>query len=131
MPPKINGIPGSAGTIAPTRPAAIRAAAMTYNTVSIRNATVPPWLDAINEINLKSNSGASRGLAVEKLIGIAVALILVAGPLLLGLTGLIGARHPPADAAVDRAMPWNWKLTVASALLYTLAFNLTFFIQEL
>jgi hypothetical protein len=26
---------------------------------------------------------------------------------------------------------WNWKLTVASALLYTLAFNLIFFIQEL
>jgi hypothetical protein len=104
---------------------------MTYNTVSIRNATVPPWLDAINEINLKSNLGASRGLAVEKLIGIAVALVLAGGPLLLGLTGLIGARHPPADAAVDRAMPWNWKLTVASALLYTLAFNLTFFIQEL
>jgi hypothetical protein len=26
---------------------------------------------------------------------------------------------------------WNWKLTSASALIYTLAFNLTFFIQEL
>jgi len=26
---------------------------------------------------------------------------------------------------------WNWKLTVASALLYALAFNLVFFIQEL
>jgi len=26
---------------------------------------------------------------------------------------------------------WNWKLTSASALIYTLAFNLIFFIQEL
>jgi hypothetical protein len=27
--------------------------------------------------------------------------------------------------------PWNWKLSAISTLLYTLAFNLTFFIQEL
>jgi hypothetical protein len=66
-----------------------------------------------------------------KLIGIAVALVLVAGPLLLGVTGLIRARRAPADAVPERAMPWNWKLTINSALLYALAFNLTFFIQEL
>jgi hypothetical protein len=66
-----------------------------------------------------------------KLIGIAVALVLVAGPLLLGLTGLIRARRAPADAVPEPAMPWNWKLTINSALLYALAFNLTFFIQEL
>src|SRR5271168_1624654 len=66
-----------------------------------------------------------------KLIGIAVALVLVAGPLLLGLTGLIRARRVPADAILAPARPWNWKLTVNSALLYALAFNLTFFIQEL
>jgi len=66
-----------------------------------------------------------------KLIGIAVTLVFVAGPLLLGLTGLIAARRAPADAAPDPAMPWNWKLIVTSALLYTLAFNVTFFIQEL
>ncbi len=34
------------------------------------------------------------------------------------------------DAAVP-VTPWNWKLTVASALLYTLAFNSIFFTQEL
>ncbi len=26
---------------------------------------------------------------------------------------------------------WDWKLTLASALLYALAFNLVFFVQEL
>jgi hypothetical protein len=67
----------------------------------------------------------------EKLIGIAVALVLVAGPLLLGLTGLIRARRVLADGIPARAMPWNRKLTINSALLYALAFNLTFFIQEL
>lgn len=29
------------------------------------------------------------------------------------------------------AMRWNWRLTIISALLYVLAFNLTFFVQEL
>jgi hypothetical protein len=67
----------------------------------------------------------------EQLIGIAAMLILVAGPLLLGLAGLVSARRAPPDAAADLAAPWNWKLTVTSALLYTLAFNLIFFIQEL
>lgn len=67
----------------------------------------------------------------EKLIGIAVALILVASPLVLGLAGLIGARRAPADDGPYPAVPWNWSLTITSALLYTLAFNLTFFIQEL
>jgi hypothetical protein len=63
------------------------------------------------------------------LIGIAVALVLGAGPLLLGLAGLISARRAAAEAAP--AKPWNWKLPVTSALLYTLAFNSIFFIQEL
>jgi hypothetical protein len=63
------------------------------------------------------------------LIGIAVALVLGAGPLLLGLAGLISARRGTAEAAPARR--WNWKLTVTSALLYTLAFNSIFFIQEL
>jgi len=65
------------------------------------------------------------------MIGVAVALVLVVGPLLLGLMGLIRARRAPADAAPEPAKRWNWKLTITSALLYVLAFNLTFFIQEL
>jgi hypothetical protein len=65
------------------------------------------------------------------LIGIAVALVLVAGPLLLGLTGLIRERSAVVDAAPEPIKPWNWTLTINSALLYALAFNLIFFIQEL
>lgn len=61
-------------------------------------------------------------------IGIAVALVIVVGPLALGITGLIRAH---ADAAPGPVMPWNWRLTIKSALLYALAFNLTFFVQEL
>jgi hypothetical protein len=67
----------------------------------------------------------------EKLIGVAVVLVLLAGPALLGLAGLLASRRAPADAAHSRAIPWNWKLTATSALFYTLAFNVTFFIQEL
>ena len=67
----------------------------------------------------------------ENLIGIAVLLVLVVGPLLLGLVGLIRAHRTSVGEAWTAARPWNWKLTIASALLYALAFNLTFFIQEL
>jgi hypothetical protein len=35
------------------------------------------------------------------------------------------------QTASEGATAWNWRLTVTSALLYVLAFNLTFFIQEL
>jgi hypothetical protein len=66
-----------------------------------------------------------------KLIGIAVVLVLMAGPLLLSLAGLIRARRAPGDAVSEPATFWNWRLTLNSALLYALAFNLTFFIQEL
>ena len=66
-----------------------------------------------------------------RLIGIAVALALIAGPLLLGLAGLIRERSAAADAAPEPSKPWNWTLTISSALLYALAFNVTFFIQEL
>lgn len=65
------------------------------------------------------------------MIGIAVTLVLVAGPLLLALTGLIRACRTPADVAPDFTLPRDWKLPISSALLYALAFNLTFFIQEL
>lgn len=60
---------------------------------------------------------------------IAVALILVAGPLLLGFAGMMRTRRD-ADAT-QPGTPWDWRLSVASALLYAIAFNLTFFIQEL
>lgn len=65
----------------------------------------------------------------QTLIAIATALVIVAGPLLLGAAGWMRTRGEPA-----RAMPTaqvDWALVGLSALLYTLAFNLTFFIQEL
>src|SRR5882757_9007009 len=66
----------------------------------------------------------------ENLIGIAVLLVLVAWPLSLGLTGLIRARRTSGEGS-KLTRRWDWKLSIASALLYALAFNLTFLIQEL
>jgi hypothetical protein len=65
------------------------------------------------------------------ILGIAAVLVLIVGPLSLGLRGMLSARHSAAGAVTEPAMPWKWKLTVSSAMLYALAFNLTFFIQEL
>lgn len=65
----------------------------------------------------------------QTLIAIWVVAVIAAGPLALGLGGLLGGR--PVDYTRAAVMPWNWRLTITSALLYVLAFNLTFFIQEL
>ena len=62
-------------------------------------------------------------------IGIAALLVLVVGPLSLGIVGLIATRRKPAEGVAPARR--DWKLPVASALLFTLAFNLTFFLQEL
>jgi len=61
------------------------------------------------------------------LIGFATALLVVAGPLALWLAGWFRSSRPDEGPFPH----WDWKLTVLSALLYVLAFNLTFFIQEL
>lgn len=45
--------------------------------------------------------------------------------------GLIRARSVSSKPTPTLSAAWNWKLTINSALLYALAFNLTFFIQEL
>src|SRR5258708_25965187 len=66
----------------------------------------------------------------ENLIGIAVLSVLVIGPLLLGLMGLFRARRASGEG-LQLARPWDWNLSIASMLLYALAFNLTFIIQEL
>jgi hypothetical protein len=62
-----------------------------------------------------------------KIVLSAVVFVVVVGPLLLALLG----RAQRAPSAMPLPAPWPWKLTFLSALLYTLAFNLTFFIQEL
>lgn len=60
------------------------------------------------------------------MLWIAVFVLLVVAPLLLGLAGVRRAARtgmPTPD--------WSWRLSVASMLHYALAFNLTFFVQEL
>jgi hypothetical protein len=66
-----------------------------------------------------------------EIVGVAVLLVLVVAPLLLGLTGLKRARRTPLVAIPGATSSWDWKLTITSALLYALAFNLIFFFQEL
>ena len=66
----------------------------------------------------------------------AVAVFFLVGPLLLGVAGLRSAGGLRSAAGGRRksgapAARWNWRSTLRSALLYTLAFNVTFFIQEL
>lgn len=56
--------------------------------------------------------------------------MLIVGPLLFGLQGRCSARRPSVGVP-EPTRPWDWKLTITSALLYALAFNLIFFIQEL
>lgn len=58
------------------------------------------------------------------------ALAQIGGPLFLGLWGVFApsADTPGAQPAME---PWNWRLTIASAFTYTLAFNLVFIVQEI
>ena len=62
-----------------------------------------------------------------KIVLSAVVLVVLVGPLLLALLG----RAQRTSSAMPLSARWPWKLTLLSTLLYTLAFNLTFFIQEL
>lgn len=60
------------------------------------------------------------------ILGIA-ALVLIACPLLLGVAGCFRVR----TEAQPSVPVWDTQLTALSTLLYTLAFNLVFFLQEL
>ncbi|WP_368562327.1 hypothetical protein [Pseudoxanthomonas sp. UTMC 1351] len=64
------------------------------------------------------------------MIGIAAVSILLVGPLLLGLAGLIPSLRS-REREIPTSSAWNSKLILLSALLYTLAFNLIFFVQEI
>ena len=55
------------------------------------------------------------------------AFVVILCPLLLAAIGVLRARHEPRATGVA----WNWRLVALSALLYTVAFNLVFFVQEL
>jgi len=61
------------------------------------------------------------------MIGLAAAVLLLGGPLLLGVAGLI-SPHRPVRIKVRPA--WDWRLMANAALWYAIAFNLTFLIQE-
>ncbi|MGQ0660286.1 hypothetical protein [Sphingosinicella sp.] len=50
-------------------------------------------------------------------------------PLLIGLAGLWRGRR--GEAAASQPPGWDWRLLGQSSLLYTLAFNIIFFVQEL
>ena len=63
----------------------------------------------------------------KRMILIAAALVLIVGPLLLALAGWVRARSEATAPAATCDTP----LTAISVLLYTLAFNLVFFVQEL
>jgi hypothetical protein len=64
------------------------------------------------------------------MIWTAIVLVVVVGPLILGSIGVFHSLRNPASRTRP-PVPWNWRLTIVSALLYTLAYNLTFFLQEL
>lgn len=66
-----------------------------------------------------------------QLVLIAIVIVLVAGPLMLALAGALRARSLPAAKHGANAAVRDPALVIASTLLYTLAFNLTFVIQEL
>ncbi len=68
---------------------------------------------------------------MDSLIAIAAILALLAGPLGLGIWGIICTRRMPQAAGSARGSASSWRLGATSALLYTLAFNIVFFIQEL
>jgi len=65
------------------------------------------------------------------LVGIAALLVLVVGPLLFGLRGRISTGRTTVGAVQEPAPTWDWRLAITSALLYAVAFNLIFFVQEL
>ena len=65
------------------------------------------------------------------LVGVGTALVLIVGPLVFGITGILRAHRVPENAPRVQTSRWNWGLTLNSAVLYALAFNLIFFVQEL
>ena len=59
----------------------------------------------------------------------ALVLLVIVAPLLVAMRGLVLGRREASPAGAPAR--WDWTLTLRSTLLYALAFNLTFFIQEL
>ena len=62
-------------------------------------------------------------------IGVAAVVVVVLAPLLFACAGWLHSRR--TDAATQAGVRADWRLIADSALLYALAFNLVFFVQEL
>lgn len=62
------------------------------------------------------------------MILVVAVFVLIVAPLLLGVAGYLRAR---GQAMPSPKAAWDTRLTALSVLLYTLAFNLVFFVQEL
>ncbi|QNQ09469.1 hypothetical protein [Sphingomonas alpina] len=62
-------------------------------------------------------------------IAILFAVLVLLGPLILGLMGWL--RRGKVRGSGSAARSWDWRLTIGSALLYALAFEVLFLIQEL
>lgn len=62
--------------------------------------------------------------------GLIILAVALGGPLLLGLVGVVAGLRARSGGASPPGL-WSWRLVGQSALLYAIAFNLTFFIQEL
>lgn len=69
-------------------------------------------------------------MSVYGIIAAAI-LVVVVGPALLGLVGWLRLRRTSPSVRRASGTSWDWRLTILSALLFVLAFNLIFFIQEL
>ena len=59
---------------------------------------------------------------------LAMLAVILGGPVLLGIVGMLRSGKSPDASAPPR---WHWAVSVQSALFHLLAFNITFFIQEL
>ncbi|MEZ0472298.1 hypothetical protein [Luteimonas salinilitoris] len=64
------------------------------------------------------------------MLPIAALLVLVVAPLAFAIIGMVRMRGEP-PVRHEAVRPWRWRMSAVSMLLYTLAFNLTFFVQEL
>lgn len=64
----------------------------------------------------------------DPVIGFAILGLALGAPLLLGLAGMTFGRRSGVGPSPPR---WLWRLSLQSGLVYLIAFNLTFFIQEL
>lgn len=67
---------------------------------------------------------------MASMLPIAIVCVLVVAPIAFAAIGLLRARRVPEAARVN-ATAWPWSALLTSMLLYAIAFDLTFLVQEL